>query len=78
MESCKIKVIAENKEYFGNYQKKGRLSVIIQDYLDADVFEERQTTNYKELLISTPNNLYYYSPYFIEEKINFTADRYCL
>lgn len=73
MESCKIKVIAENKEYFGNYQKKDRLSVIIQDYLDAGVFEERQTSNYKELLISTPNNLYYYSPYFIEEKINFTA-----
>lgn len=73
MESCKIKVVDEKKEYFGSYQKKDKLNVVIQDYFEADLFEEKETAQYKELLITTSDNLYYYSPFFIREKINFTA-----
>lgn len=73
MESCKIKVVDENKEYFGTYQKSNELSVIIEDYFEVDVFEEKETAQYKELLITTSDNVYYYSPYFIRKKINFAA-----
>lgn len=73
MESCKIKVVNEGKEYFGTYHKSDKFSVVIQDYFEADVFEEKETSRYKELLIKTSNNLYYYSPYFVREKVNFMA-----
>lgn len=68
MESCKIKILGDEKEYFGTFEINDKLSVNF-DCLNKNLFEEKKFITHKTLVIDAGNKMYF-SPYFIVTRMN--------